>query len=56
MNAGLSQEDVAKILDVNQAAVSYWESGKTTPVKKYRRKLARLYGCAEDDLLRQDSA
>lgn len=49
--AGLRQSDVAKILDVEQAAVSQWESGKFRPQKKYRAKLAKLYGCTEAELL-----
>lgn len=51
LNAGLRQEDVAKLLDLNQAAVSYWESGKTKPLKKHCKKLAKLYGCTVDELL-----
>lgn len=49
--AGLRQSDVAEKLEVNQAAVSKWETGETKPVKKYREKLAILYGCSADDLL-----
>lgn len=51
VNAGLRQSDVAKILDVEQAAVSQWENGKFTPLKKYRAKLAKLYGCTVNELL-----
>lgn len=53
-NAGLLQEDVAKLLDVDQAAVSHWERGKNRPSKKYRRKLSRLYNCTEEELLKGD--
>lgn len=58
LKAGLLQTDVAKLLEVDQASVSYWESGKTKPARKYRAKLARLYGCSENDILNraQDSA
>lgn len=49
--SGLRQEDVAKKLDVTQSAVSRWESGASNPLRKYRRKLARLYGCTVDELL-----
>ena len=51
LKAGLRQEDVAKILEVGQAAVSCWERGKTRPVKKYRAKLSKLYGYTVDELL-----
>lgn len=47
---GLTQEQVAKLLDVDQTAVSNWERGKFEPVRKYRVKLAKLYGCAVDEL------
>lgn len=53
-NAGLLQVDVAEKLEVDQSAVSNWENGKTKPVKKYREKLAVLYGCSADDLLREE--
>lgn len=49
--AGLRQDDVAKKLDVNQAAVSRWEAGETKPSRKYHKKLAKLYGCTVDELL-----
>lgn len=50
LKAGLTQEQVAKLVDVDQAAVSYWESGKYKPLRKYQRKLAKLYGCTVDEL------
>lgn len=48
--AGLTQEQVAKIIEVDQAAVSNWEIGKYSPVRKYREKLAKLYGCTADEI------
>lgn len=51
MEKGLSQKDVARILDVDQTAVSYWEIGKAKPVRKHRNKLAKLYGCTADEIL-----
>lgn len=48
--AGLRQEDVAKQLNVDQAAVSNWERGINPPLPKYRPMLAKLYGCTEDEL------
>ena len=53
-NSGLRQVDVADKLDVDQAAVSRWESGKTRPSRKYHPRIARLYGCTVDELLRTD--
>lgn len=51
MQAGLRQSDVAKLVEVDQAAVSYWESGKTVPAKKHKKKMAKLYNCSEEELL-----
>lgn len=51
LKAGLTQEQVAKLVDVDQAAVSNWETGKYTPARKYRKKLAKLYGVGEEELL-----
>ena len=51
LKAGLRQVDVAKKLRVDQAAVSKWESGENTPLKKHREKLAKIYGCTMDELL-----
>lgn len=51
LHAGLRQDDIAKALEVDQAAVSRWESGETRPVRKHRKKLAALYGCSMDELL-----
>lgn len=48
--AGLTQEQVAKIIEVDQAAVSNWEIGKYSPVRKYREKLAKLYGSTADEI------
>lgn len=50
LKAGLKQEQVAKLVDVDQGAVSNWEIGKYVPVRKYREKLAKLYGCTADEI------
>lgn len=49
--SGLRQIDVAKILDVDQGAISKWENGVNPPLSKYRKTLAKLYGCTVDELL-----
>lgn len=46
----LRQVDVAKKLDVDQAAVSKWETGETKPSRKYHKKLAKLYGVTVEEL------
>ena len=48
---GLRQIDVAKKLNVDQAAVSKWESGENRISRKYHKKLAKLYGVTVDELL-----
>ena len=35
--------DVSKRMDIDQTAVSHWESGKFRPSRKYHKKLAKLY-------------
>lgn len=55
-NAGLSQHEVARRLGINQATVSYWESGKTTPRGTLLVKVADLYCCSIDKLMGRDSA
>jgi transcriptional regulator with XRE-family HTH domain len=49
---GYTQKFVAKKLNVNQAAISHWENGKNAPTKKYHQKIAKLYECTVDDLLK----
>lgn len=49
--AGLRQVDVAKKMNVDQAAVSKWESGENGISRKYHKKLAKLYGVTVDELL-----
>ena len=49
--AGLRQEDLAKKLDVDQTAVSNWELGKSKPLRKYHKKLAKILGCTVEELL-----
>lgn len=51
-NAGLTQYEVADKLGVDQSTVSLWETGKTMPRAATLVKLAGLYCCTVDDLLR----
>lgn len=52
LEVGLRQVDVAKKLKVDQTAVSNWEVGRRKPRKPIAKKLAKLYGCTVDDLLK----
>lgn len=52
IKANLTQKEVAAKLEVDPSAVSRWEAGTNPPLKKYRRKLAEIYGCTEEDLLK----
>ena len=54
--AGLRQVDVAKKLNVDQTAISKWESGDNRISRKYNKKLAKLYGVTVDDLLSETEA
>lgn len=54
--AKLSQAAVAKKLGVTDAAVCMWETGKTRPRATLLPKIAALYGCAIDDLFRNDES
>lgn len=48
---GLTQTQIADRLEVDKSTVSKWESGDSTPLRKYRRKLCALLGCTEAELL-----
>lgn len=52
--AGLTQMEVAKALDISDAAVCQWESGETMPTAKRLLEIAKLYGCTVDDLLKEE--
>ena len=52
--AGMTQNEVAQALGVNQSSVSFWESGRNQPRAKQMVKLAKLYGVTVDELLREE--
>lgn len=52
--AGLSVREVMKALNVTDAAVYLWETRRTNPMVSKLEKLAKLYGCTVDELLRED--
>lgn len=49
--AGLTQKQLAEMVEVDQAAVSNWELGKSEPQRKTVPKIANALGCTVDELL-----
>lgn len=49
----MRQEDVAKHLGINRSTVAQWERGVAYPRAKTLAKVAKLYGCKLETLLRQ---
>lgn len=45
VNAGMTQKEAAKKLNVNVSTMQNWESGKTAPTVDKFIELCRLYGC-----------
>nr|DAZ40847.1 MAG TPA: Helix-turn-helix XRE-family like protein [Caudoviricetes sp.] len=49
--SGLTRAQVAKKLDVDLSCVTHWELGDWRPLRKYHKKLAKMYGVTVDELL-----
>lgn len=47
---GLSQEEVAKLVGVSREAVTFWETGRTKPIRKLK-ELSALYNVSADYIL-----
>lgn len=54
--AGLTQENVASSLTVDRSTVAKWENGDAFPRVEKMVKLAKLYNCTVDDLLKDAKA
>jgi len=50
---GMTQEYVAEKVGVDQTSVSQWEKGKTKPRVDTLIKLAELFECSVDELVKQ---
>lgn len=48
---GLTQYQLADRINVNRSAVSMWETGASTPLRKYRIALCEVLGCTEAELM-----
>lgn len=53
IEVGITQTEAAESLGVSCASVSKWESGKTKPRDALLPKIAKLYRCKIDDLLKE---
>lgn len=51
---GLSQVQLAKILNVTQGAVSQWEMGLSNPKSEILPELAKALNCTIDELFKKD--
>lgn len=51
---GLSQEDLAKLFNLSQSTISYYEKNKKEPSKRTLTKFALLFGVSVDYLLGHD--
>lgn len=49
--SGLTREQVAKKLNVDLSCVTHWELGDWRPSRKYHKKLAKMYGVSEKELI-----
>lgn len=52
--SGLSQIELAKLLNVTQGAVSQWETGITMPSVKVLLNMSSAFNCTVDELLRDE--
>lgn len=50
-NAGYSQSDLARKLDVTRSSVNAWELGLSTPTTHYVVEIAKLFHVSADYLL-----
>lgn len=54
ISAGLSVVEVAERLNVSDAAVYMWETGRQNPRVSKLSEIAKLYGVTVDELLREE--
>ena len=51
LEAGLSQKQVAKMLDIYQSNISDWENDVSRPDYEKLIQLSKIYGCSVAELL-----
>ena len=50
VNAGLTSEEVAKMIGVAPVTIRKWELNKTSPNIISFKRLCKIYGCELDDI------
>lgn len=53
-SCGITQNQLADMLNVSQSTVAMWETGKALPRSRVLIRLAGVFGCTVDELLRDD--
>lgn len=48
---GLSQAQLGDRINVDKSSICKWETGKSTPLRKYRAALCKALGCTEAELM-----
>lgn len=54
--AGLLQRQVAEALGVSMGTVAMWDTGRNKPRADMLPRIAKLYRCTVDELLREDES
>lgn len=55
VNAGYSQDEVARELSVSKSSIVNWEKGRTTPPPLYMKALLDLYKISADNIFLPES-
>ena len=50
VNAGLTQKEASKLLEVSCTTLSNWETGKSHPSSKKIGLICEVYGCHYDNI------
>ena len=53
VSKNLTQDDLAKSLNVSRTTVTMWENNKSLPSITTVKKIAEVLGCTVDDLLKE---
>lgn len=53
--ADITQCELAKAIGVDRSTVAKWETGKSKPKNEQCEKMARLFNCTVDELLKGGS-